>query len=323
MAQRITNKMMVSNYNRNQNEANVRMERLQTQLASNRKLVRLSDDPVNTVKSLTARSRLNDIEQYQKNLSDARAWLTQTETALTEMNDIVKRVYELAVYAANDVMTNDDRDAVSKEIRELRDQVETLANSTLGDKYIFGGYNVSSAPFTALPEENNILYNGESMADEDVDLDYTKYEINFGVDFDIAITAAAFLGVGKDVNDKDKNIYIILNEMYNTLNTGSELNEEGLDILHENIKPFIERMDTAQKRVLTQLSEVGGRSARVEMMQERYANDNINYTQMKSDVEDLDQAEAIMWFSMAESVYRASLSVGGRILTPSLLDFLK
>jgi flagellar hook-associated protein 3 FlgL len=44
---------------------------------------------------------------------------------------------------------------------------------------------------------------------------------------------------------------------------------------------------------------------------------------MQSDVEDLDQGEAIMNFSMMEAVYRAALSVGGRVLPPSLMDFLR
>ena len=153
MPQRITNNIMVGNYNRNQNAAKVRLDKMQTQLATNRKIARLSDDPVNTVKAVTARSRLNNIDQYQKNLSDAQAWLTSSESALNELNHVIKRAYELAVYAANDVMTDDDRNSISYEIEQLRDQVLTLANTVLGDKFIFGGYNVTAPPFVVDNEE--------------------------------------------------------------------------------------------------------------------------------------------------------------------------
>jgi len=71
------------------------------------------------------------------------------------------------------------------------------------------------------------------------------------------------------------------------------------------------------------MAEIGGRQNRLDMMNTRFEQDTINYTQMKSDVEDLDQAEAIMNYSMAEAVYRAALSVGGRILQPTLVDFLR
>jgi flagellar hook-associated protein 3 FlgL len=354
--------MMVSNYNRNQNAAQVRMHQFQTQLATQKKISRLSDDPVNIVKSLNARSRLYDIEQYRKNIEDAKAWLTQTESAAWELNELIKRAYELAVQATNDVNTDDDKTAISLEIRQLRDQVATLANTTLGDKYIFGGYNVSSSPFVFNPDEAVFTFDADNMVvvdntgvamynfegyevdmNDNLDLDderlqYISYAINIGQDFDISISGTAFLGYGtKEIpviidgevghsRDVSNNIYITLNEFFTVLNAVSEFNleeGEGREIFHKNVQPFITRLQEHQRNALTQLSEVGGRIARMDLMQDRYAKDEINYTQMKSDVEDLDLAEALMWFSMTEAVYRASLGVGGRILPPSLIDFLR
>ncbi len=310
MAQRITNSMMISSYNRNLNANQKRMSTLQDQLATNKKLVRLSDDPVSVVKVLNSKSKLNDIEQYQKNLRDANAWLTHTETALGEMNEVIKRTYELAVYASNDVLEPDDRQAIAEEVQQLRDQVITLANTTLGDKYIFGSYNVSSAPFMPDPETGDVLLNGTSMVFDDGDEEFIRYEINLGIDFDVAVPGNALLGVGEQ-----NNIYFQINEFLNTIqNPESTLNE---------IQPFIGSMQNLQKSVLATMAEVGGRTSRLEMMETRFAQDNINYTQMKSDVEDLDTAEAVMKFSMAEAVYRAALGVGGRILQPTLVDFLK
>lgn len=317
MSQRITSGMMVSNFNRNLGAANERMYKFQNQLATNKRMVRLSDDPVGVVKSLNARSKLYDIEQYQKNLESAQAWLTQTESSLGELNNIIKRGYELAVYASNDVLTNDDRDAIAREIGQLRDQILTVSNTTIGDKYIFGGYNFTSAPFVADMEAGEIYHNGEDMVGGDPDADFPLYEINTGVDFEVGISGREFLGSGEG------NVFHIFHQMFQTLSTTSEMNEEGLEILHENIKPFIGQMTTAQNMVLTQLAEVGGRSARIEMMTDRYATSQLNYTQMKSDVEDLDAAEAITWFSMAEAVYRSALGIGGRILPPSLQDFMR
>jgi flagellar hook-associated protein 3 FlgL len=95
------------------------------------------------------------------------------------------------------------------------------------------------------------------------------------------------------------------------------------EILHRNIHPFLGRMQHHQTHNLGLMAEVGGRLARLDLMMDRYMKDELNYTQMKSDVEDLDLAEAIMWFSMTEAVYRASLGVGGRILPPTLIDFLR
>jgi flagellar hook-associated protein 3 FlgL len=362
MPYRVTNSMMVANYNRNQNSAQFRLNKFQTQLATQRKITRLSEDPVNIVKSLNARSRLYDIEQFRKNIDDAKAWLTQTESAMSEMNEVVKRAYELAIQAANDVNTDNDRTAIANELRELRNHVATLAGSTMGDKFIFGGYNVSSNPFVFGPDiglepvfsfdnENMVevdntgvlMYNfdgwdidmSEPLELDDERLQHIAYAINVGQDFEISISGTSLLGFGEwqpgespgdeDVG-KSKNIYLILHEFFTVVNALSEFNVEegeGREILHQNAQPFIRRLQEYQKSLLAQMSEVGGRMARMELMSDRYAKDEINYTQMKSDVEDLDQAEAIMWFSMAEAVYRASLGVGGRILPPSLMDFMR
>ncbi|MDR1692665.1 MAG: flagellar hook-associated protein FlgL [Oscillospiraceae bacterium] len=370
--------MMVASYTRNQARAGVRMEKLQTQLATQKKIVRLSDDPANVVKALNARSRLYDVEQYRKNLDDSKAWLNQSETALNELNEVIKRASELAVQASNDVLTDDDRTAIASEIKELRDHVATLANSTLGDKFLFGGYNVSYPPFVFNPDEATFSLNGDNYVDVDstgvvmyningTDYDMSDnsidwedpyglerqslhYEISitgdreeFSVDdfFSVSIPGAKFLGYGyyedelpsgnPDIpldsgSDKSMNIYTTLNEFYVVTNSMSTFNIEEADeieILHQNVKPFIKRLQDIQNSTLSQISEVGGRIARIELMEERYSKDEINYTQMLSDVEDLDQAEAIMDFSMAEAVYRASLSVGGRILPPTLVDFMR
>jgi flagellar hook-associated protein 3 FlgL len=55
----------------------------------------------------------------------------------------------------------------------------------------------------------------------------------------------------------------------------------------------------------------------------RYAQDEINYTQMMSDAEDVDFAEVIMNQKMAEAVYQAALSAGARVIQPTLMDFLR
>lgn len=337
MSTRITSGMMVGNFNRNLGSANERMYRIQSQLATGRKNVRLSDDPVSVIKSLNARAQLSNISQYKKNLEDANAWLTQTETALSELNDLIKRTYELSVYAATDTLSSDDRDAIAKEINELRGQVGVLANTTLGDRYIFGGYNVTRAPFDLDPETGDMSYNGSSMIDGDIDWDKIGYEISFGsisespdddrlIAFDVSMTAGSAFGT------EENNIYYTLSKMYDLLSSTSQ--KETFDLFSEvnnntdadantEISPYPQILLDAQSRVLAQLAETGGRIARIQMMGDRFANDEINYTQMQSDVEDLDQAEAIMWFSMAESVYRSALGVGGRILPPSLMDFLR
>ena len=317
MAYRVTNSMMINNFNRNLNKNNIKMAHFQSQLATNQKIVRFSDDPVGVIKAMSARSRLASIEQYQSNLSDAKAYLTQAESSMMEVNEIIKRMNELAVNLANEVKTPEDRQAVANEIQEMMKQLITAGNATLGDKYIFGGYNTTKVPFAVDPEGdwvNGVMtFNGldiedpANLADINAISDEMQFEVGFNVDMPIAVPGSDVFGRGED------NLYKIVRDFYNAANSPDM----------EDLAPFIKKFQDAQSNVLSEISQVGGRVNRLELMENRYVQDKINYTQMKSDVEDLDQAEAIMLYSMAEAVYRAALSVGGRTLQPTLVDFLR
>ncbi|GHU94113.1 flagellar hook-associated protein FlgL [Clostridia bacterium] len=333
MPQRITNGMMVNTFNRNLMNNSVRMDKIQSQLATNRKIVRLSDDPVGVIKSINARSKLNDIGQFGKNVQDASAWMTSTETAVTEVNTVLKRAYELMVQAANDPNGLEDLKAIGDEIIQLRDHIVQIGNTTLGDKYIFGGFNVSTSPFVTTDEDGlelgYVQLNGSgeqlyNMTDDDPEAlnaanTTLSYEIGFSIYMDIGIGPVSFMGAGED------NLFKIFNDMYHTLYGLEEDGETEMDPPPNNttLQPYIAKLQEAQRRSLATLAELGGRQNRLELVTDRYGQDTINYTQMKSDAEDLDQAEAIMNFSMMEAVYRAALSVGSRVIQPTLVDFLR
>lgn len=310
MGQRVTNSMMVMNFNRNLNKSNTAMMKYQSQLATNKRIVRLSDDPIGVIKSVNARGKIADIEQFKRNITDAQSWLTSSETALNEVNEIMKRVNELAVQATTDTMSADDRAAIGYEIDQLREQIVTVANSTLGDKFVFGDFNVSKAPFVADPDTGDVEFNGDSLLSGSIDPFTIDYEIGVANIFTVGMEGATMMGMGED-----KNIYFQMTQFLNELNN-PESN-------YGSLEGFVDKFQELQRDVLAQLSDIGGRMNRLDMMSQRYEQDTINYTQMQSDVEDLDQAEAIMYFSMQEAVYRAALSVGGRVLPPTLMDFLR
>jgi len=73
---------------------------------------------------------------------------------------------------------------------------------------------------------------------------------------------------------------------------------------------------------LNQQSEIGARVNRVELMQNRLKDLEINLTDLQSKTEDVDFEKLIIDAKINENIYQASLSVGAKIITPSLVDFL-
>jgi len=91
----------------------------------------------------------------------------------------------------------------------------------------------------------------------------------------------------------------------------------------DELTRLIGQVQGAQNHLLTRTAEIGGRQRRLELLEARYAQDNLNYEGMRSDAEDADMAEVIMFLKMSETVYQAALSAGARIIQPTLMDFLR
>jgi len=116
-----------------------------------------------------------------------------------------------------------------------------------------------------------------------------------------------------------RNTFNVLTDVYNAINGIAPDDPLTTDELTKMIKT----VQDAQNHVLTKTAELGGRQRRLELLDARYSQDAINYEQMRSDAEDADMAEVIMYLKMAETVYQAALSAGARIIQPTLMDFLR
>ncbi len=310
---RITSNMMTKDFLKNLNTNLTSLAKSQRQIATGKVMTRLSDDPVRLISSLQCRAKLSKLEHYKNALGAATDWLDQTESSVSELNDIVKTAYETAVRMSNDFLSSDDKQAAAALIGQLRDHALMLANSQSSDKYIFGGYNVDKKPFT-VDGSGNILYNGVDLTDAaDPDLidmasQNIEYEIGYDSTMKISITGAEFLGMGED------NLYTVLNNFYNALQSDANADEIGV---------FVEKLAGAQTRTLTTQSKVGGMVNRLELLQNRYEHETLTYKERKSNLEDIDIAEAYLNYSLAQTVYNASLQVGTEIIQRTILDYIR
>ncbi|MEA4889104.1 MAG: flagellar hook-associated protein FlgL [Clostridiaceae bacterium] len=315
---RVTNNMLISNYLTNLNKNMKSMNLYESQLSSYQKITRLSDDPIGVISSMDIRSKLRDLTQYQKNVDDAQSWLTEVETAAMDLNDSVKSAYESAMQAATGTQAADEKASIAAYIKQLREHVVQTANSTYGDKYLFGGYNVSSAPF--VDSGSAVLYQGNidltaldpaNAADkatiDQLNSEQVSFEIGRGLDMSVTFSGAEVMGTGDD------NLIKMLDDFYNLLQS---------DGSSADIAAIGQRFKEKQNDILALVADVGGRSNRLELVANRYESDELNYETIRSGIEDIDPSEVIMNFKMAESVYNAALSVGSQVLMPSLMDFL-
>ena len=123
-----------------------------------------------------------------------------------------------------------------------------------------------------------------------------------------------------------RNTYNVISDIYDAINwmdPNRETNGNDQGTSTDILTKMIRTAQDAQNHLLTKTAEIGGRQRRLELLEARFAQDNLNYEKMRSDAEDADMAEVIMFLKMSETVYQAALSAGARVIQPTLMDFLR
>lgn len=141
---RITNNMMLRNTSININGNKVNVNNLNNQMSSQKKIQRPSEDPVIAIRSLRLRSTLSEIEQYyETNIPEAESWMDVTETALKNMEAIMKDVRTQCIYGASDQLKPEDRKTILEQLTKLRDQVYAEGNADYANRTVFTGYRTN------------------------------------------------------------------------------------------------------------------------------------------------------------------------------------
>lgn len=120
----------------------------QNQLATGKRILVPSDDPVATSQSLTLKQAIATVNQYQNNATAATNRLSVEESILGQVTEVMQRVRELTVQGMNATQSNDSRKAIAVEVRQRMEDLLALANSTDGNgEYLFAGAQVQTKPF--------------------------------------------------------------------------------------------------------------------------------------------------------------------------------
>ena len=124
------------------------IQKIQSRIATGKNVLKASDDPVAMINISAAKEKQSQIQRYSSNIDRASSRLSMAEIAITEMQSVITRIYELSIQAKNDTYNNNDRKSIKAEISELRALTVDLANSkdTNGNS-IFSGYRTNILPF--------------------------------------------------------------------------------------------------------------------------------------------------------------------------------
>ena len=155
---KLFNKQAISRFG----EINEDIQSLQAQIATGKSILRASDDPVAAVNLSVAKEQRNLLERFETNAHDAKRRLALTDGALQQAINVMTRISELAIQAANDTYGTQDRAAIEREVDELTGVMVSIANTRdARGLNLFGGFRTDIDAFKQHPD-GRITYEGDA-----------------------------------------------------------------------------------------------------------------------------------------------------------------
>lgn len=295
---RVTQNMLSNNMLRHLMNSQSKMDKYLEQLYTGKKISRPSDDPVIAMKGMNYRTQVIEVEQYKRNTAEVHNWMENSESALNESILSLQRMRELAVQASNSTYSDDELQSIKEEVEQLKDHLIDLANTNVNGKYIFNGTNTKEKPLT--------VENGE----------YTFPEQTTPVKIEVYHN----IGIQANVDAED----IFNEDLFNDIDKFiAHLNNEGEEDELVDIGESLANLDKGIDNFINARADLGARMNRLELIESRLEQQEIIATRTMSENEDIHFEEAITNLITQESLHRAALAAGSRIIQPTLIDFLR
>ncbi len=304
-AVRVTQRMLADRVLNNISVANLSILKLQEQLATGRSVNRPSDNPLAARRAVAARSQISENEQYLTNISTASPYLQETETTILMVENVLQRARELALQGSSGTNGQLQRDQIAEEVDQLIESALVEANHITAGRYIFGGTNTLNAPFVATRDVN-----GEVTA--------VTYEGN-DEHFDVEISE----GVYVTINETGTDVFTQTTpETVDVFQTLIDLRENLRAADYDGLTTGLEDLNSGLDQLLFTTARLGAVQNRMTRADDSIRDLNVEAAEYLSDNVDADLAEVIVNLNAQTNAFQAALNAGGRVIQPSLLDFL-
>lgn len=280
-----------------------RVFKTQLQLSSGQRFSSPADDPSAAAQILGLNESLAITGQYRTNAKAAQARLDTEETALRGVIGALQRARELAVQAQNDTNNATDRAGMAQEVRQLMDQVLSLANTRDSNgEYIFAGFQSQTQPFSH-DGAGGFSYAG----------DQGQRLLQIGPARQVAVTDS-----GLDVFMKVENAAGTgYQDVFSTLHTMAadlEANAPSTDRIAE--------IDNAIENILQVEARIGARQNAIDREDEVNSAFEVQIEAARGNLRDIDIAEAATELNRQLVVLQAAQQSFVRIQGLSLFNYL-
>jgi len=284
------------------------LAKTQEQLSTGKQIVKPSDAPDKASLVTRLESELGRQTSYQETLKSVQTRLQSEETALKNTSDVLVRVKELSVQAANDTLSPADRQSIALEISSLREQILSLANTQdTNGNYLFSGSRVGEPAFGP-DAKGQMVYQGDQARMKVAVGDNRRMNMNMpGSD--------AFVRVVRDDGKGGKvgvGFFQALDDLAKAVKTSDQT----------SIQRGIKEIDSLQQGASDAVAQIGTDLNVVDMQNSVLDEVTLRLKTTKSDTEDLDYTKAITKMNKDQLALEAAQSSFAKISQLSLFKYM-
>jgi flagellar hook-associated protein 3 FlgL len=274
----------------------------QLQLASGRRVLKPSDDPVAAARALEVSQSKSVNAQFLENMGYARDSLRQVEGAMTAATELITYARTRAVDAGNATYTQPELNAIASDLRAQYEQLRALANTRDGEgNYLFAGFSLNTEPFVGDLSAPSTTYAGDAGV----------REIRVSGSRDIPVSAPGDLIFGDGVTGLFADFRTLITRLesgtFNNTDVGNALNG----------------MNSAMDVLMREHAAVGSRMGEIDALENVNADFDLQYAETLSRIQDLDYTEAISRFSQQQTLLEAAQQSYVRVTGLSLFNLLR
>ncbi|WP_084804287.1 flagellar hook-associated protein FlgL, partial [Halonatronum saccharophilum] len=144
---RVTNNMMINNFNNNYNKNQANLNKYMNQLSTGKQFTKVSEDSLKATKALQLKTTIEFNERYTENIKDGNGWLAATDQALDDSINTLRKLRDLGVQGATGSITSEDAKQIQSEVDQLQDHLVNIGNTDYGGRYIFNGTRTLDKPY--------------------------------------------------------------------------------------------------------------------------------------------------------------------------------
>ncbi|CAG0988377.1 Flagellar hook-associated protein 3 [Methylophilaceae bacterium] len=279
--------------------------KLNQQIATGRRILTPSDDPVGSARALELKQATSVNNQYTSNRQVVSRYLGVEESTLASITDVMLSVKSGLVSAGNSTYSDTERSYLAAEVRSALDQLIGLANTKDGTgNYIFSGYQSQTPAY--VKTATGALYQGDS--------NQRLLQVSASRQIPLGDTGESiFQANGNDIFQTLTDLAALLDTPVTDAASSAALSA-GLVIAQAGV-------DAIMDSVLTTRAMVGTRLHELDALEEFGQELNLQYAQSLSEVEELDYAKAISDLSQQQVILQAAQQSFIKTAGLSLFDY--